>query len=144
MGRMKELWQQERERAMEMADGRCELHGSSWIGRDGSCGRCKENENSGPMGSHRSVELSDEAQLGRAAKHELDRVLSKAGPCGGSPLKEGEPTFTFRAQDITAPLVLRLFADLMALNPEYPREKVRAIRERALEMERWPHRKWPD
>jgi hypothetical protein len=56
---------------------------------------------------------------------------------------DDEPVFVLRAQDILAPTHVRDWADhaeLRGFNPA----KVKAARDTANAMERWPKRKYPD
>jgi hypothetical protein len=60
---------------METAD-YCETHGTMWRRSDGSCGKCAEGAKLKHLFPTSDL-LSDEEQLGRAAKHELQRRMPK-------------------------------------------------------------------
>jgi hypothetical protein len=54
-----------------------------------------------------------------------------------------EPVFVLRAQDKTAPALVRMWANLLEeRDPENP--KVFEALELAEKMDNWPTRKWPD
>lgn len=61
-----------------------------------------------------------------------------------SRLKKGEPFFVLRAQDFMAAPLVKMWAEMNALNPGCPPEKLKRARLIALEMDRWPHKKWAD
>ena len=56
---------------------------------------------------------------------------------------DDEPVFVLRAQDITAPAVVRTWCEFAVLAGCAP-EKIREARALALQMEQWPNRKMPD
>lgn len=58
-------------------------------------------------------------------------------------LKPGEPFFVLRAQDITAPRLVRLWA-AMASDQVCPQDKIYEAFNTAAAMEDWPVRKYPD
>ena len=58
-------------------------------------------------------------------------------------LKPGEPFFVLRAQDITAPRLVRLWAE-MAGDQVCPRDKILEAQNTAADMEDWPARRYPD
>lgn len=64
-----------------------------------------------------------------------DSCLAKVG--------RGEPIFVLRAQDRLAPELVRTWAAL-ALAHGCPPEKVEEAQQCAIEMEKWPKRKYPD
>jgi hypothetical protein len=67
-------------------------------------------------------------------KHD-DRCLAKVG--------DTEPIFVLRAQDLLAPAIIRLWADLAALEGA-DEAKLYEARACAARMEAWPSRKFPD
>jgi len=124
VGRMKELWQAQQEiRAveevarMEAADGTCKEHGRGWIRLDGSCARCtEEREMKQRSETVRRVFpvsglLSDEEQLGRAAKHELEKRLPPA---------KNVVTLVEQLRECIDPLALEAADYIESLRPIHP------------------------
>ncbi|MBX9587862.1 MAG: hypothetical protein K2X43_01065 [Hyphomonadaceae bacterium] len=75
--------------------------------------------------------LTDEQQLGKMKE---DPRLK------GIPMDE--PIFVLRATDILAPVIVNHWCSIHALNPRMPPSALKAAREIAELMSRWPDRKW--
>jgi len=69
--------------------------------------------------------------------------ISAPGTSAIHHLLPGEPFFLLRAQDLLAPILLRIWADLARIHGASA-DKVGGAREIANQMEDWPDRKWPD
>lgn len=54
-----------------------------------------------------------------------------------------EPIFVLRATDLLAPVLINTWCSIHALNPKMPPSALKAARELAELMTRWPDRKWP-
>jgi hypothetical protein len=70
------------------------------------------------------------------------KELEKVSGCF-SKAADNEPLFVLRAQDKLAPVVIRLWAELAAINGA-GLEKIHEAKRLAFEMEQWPTRKMPD
>ena len=70
------------------------------------------------------------------ATKSMDTCLQKAA--------DDEPIFVLRAQDITAPAIVRMWAEMQKLHPIRAEEKIREALALADRMEQWPTRKFPD
>jgi len=57
---------------------------------------------------------------------------------------DDEPLFVLRAQDVTAPAVIRMWCEINFFNPNCAPERLKEARLLALAMEQWPNRKLPD
>lgn len=81
---------------------------------------------------------------GDAGMNPVDQVISTDGECFQKAKANGEPTFTLRAQDISAPIVVDQWAAMneLALGKNHP--KIVGARAIANLMREWPNRRQAD
>lgn len=74
----------------------------------------------------------------------IDRALALEGKGCLGKAADDEPVFTLRAQDISAPALVRAWANKAAGHLGYTHPKVIEAIKLAEAMEAWPNRKHPD